>query len=155
MTKLGKGFPRNFLQEEWQHLLFILQQFVTGEGRYNLTFQYHVRLLLHFESGMTLNFPYFLYKSLVKMSRQVKKKTQNHLSSLHHSGLIKMVVCNALEKQNDTWVSFLNRNKFGSSKQNVEVTSPENDKEERLSNEDNYPLCDRLKEIIQNKLIQT
>ena len=84
MTKLGKGFPRNFLQEEWQHLLFILQKIITGEGRYNLTFQYHVRLLLHFESEMTLNFPYFLYKILVKMSRQVKNNTQNPLSSLHH-----------------------------------------------------------------------
>ena len=51
-----------------------------------------------------------------------------------------MLVCNALEKQNDTWVSFLNRNKFGFSKQNVEITSLENDKEERSSDEDNQPL---------------
>ena len=152
MTKLGKGFPWNFLQEEWKHLLFILQKLVTGEGRYNLTFQYHVRLLLHFEFGMTLNFPYFLYKSMVKMSRQVKKNTQNPLSSLHHLGLIKMLVCNALEKQNDTWVSFLNWNQFGFSKWNVEITSPENDKEERLSDEENRPLSDLLKEKLQNKL---
>lgn len=40
-VKLGKGFPRYYLHEEWKHVLFILQQFMTfmtGEGQYILTF---------------------------------------------------------------------------------------------------------------------
>ena len=49
-VKLGKGFPRSYLKEEWQHVLFVLQKFVTGEGHYTLTFIYQVRLLLDFES---------------------------------------------------------------------------------------------------------
>ena len=36
----------------------------------------------------------------------------------------------------------------------MEITSPENDKEERLSDEDNRPLSNRLKEKLQNKLEQ-
>ena len=31
-VKLGKGFPRYYLHEEWKHVLFVLQKFVTGEG---------------------------------------------------------------------------------------------------------------------------
>lgn len=93
------------------------------------------------------------------MSKQVKRNTQNPLSSLHHSGLIKILVCYDLEKRKDMWISFLNRNCFGFSSQDAEITSKfnslqENDKEERLSDEDNRPLSNQLKEIIQNKLIQ-
>ena len=36
--KLGKGFPRHYLHEEWHHILFVLQKFMTGEGHYTLTF---------------------------------------------------------------------------------------------------------------------
>ena len=53
----------------------------------------------------------------------------------------------------------MNRNWFGFSTQNTDITSKpdsfrENDKEGRLSDEDNHPLSDRLKERIQNKLMQ-
>ena len=62
-----------------------------------------------------------------------------------------------LERCKDTWVSFLNINRFGFSPQNMEVTSQpdsvqEKDNEEGLFDEDNRPLSDRLKEIIQNTL---
>ena len=93
------------------------------------------------------------------MSKQVKRNTQNPLSSLHHSGLIKILVCDELEKRKDTWISFFNRKRFGLSNQNAEITSKpdssqENNKEERLSDEDNHPLSDQLKEIIHNKFMQ-
>lgn len=41
-VKLEKGFPRSYLKEEWQHVIFVLQKFVTREGHYTLTFQYQV-----------------------------------------------------------------------------------------------------------------
>ena len=112
-VKLGKGFPRYYLHEDWQHVLFVLQKIVTREGRYTLTFQYQIRLLLHFQSKLTLDFPLFLYKSLVKMSGQVKRNAHNPLSSLHHSGLIKILICYELEQRNDTWIAFLDRNYLG------------------------------------------
>ena len=37
-VKLGKGFPRYYLHEKWQHVLLILQKSVTREGQYTLTF---------------------------------------------------------------------------------------------------------------------
>ena len=107
VVALHKGFPRNFLREEWQSVIFILHKYIIREGRYTVTLQYHIQLLLHFESGMLLNFPYFLYKSLVKMSRQVQKNTNNHFSSLHHSGLIKLLIFHELQRKNDSWGGFL------------------------------------------------
>ena len=89
---------------------------------------------------MTLNFPFFLYKCLVKMSKQVKRNVLNPLSSLHHSGLIKILACGELERWKETCVSFFNRNRFGFSPQNMEVTSQpdsvqEKDNGEGLSDE--------------------
>ena len=31
-VKLGKGFPRSYLIDKWQHVLLILQKIVIGEG---------------------------------------------------------------------------------------------------------------------------
>ena len=79
--------------------------------------------------------------------------------SLHHSRLIRILICDELERRKDTWVSFLNKIRFGFSTQNTEITSKpdssqEKDKEEGLSDEDNHPLSDRLKERIHNKRMQ-
>lgn len=140
--KLGKGFPINYLIDKWQHVLLILQKFVTGKGRYAPIFQYHIRLLLHFQSKQTLNFPYFLHRSLTKMSCQVRRNEHNPLSSLHHAGLIKILLYYELEKQQDSWLAFLKRNRIGL--QDVfsaeEDSPPQNNYDDRPSDEDNIPL---------------
>ena len=76
----------------------VLQKFITGEGHYAFTYQYHVRLLLHFEEKLTLNFPFFMMKSLQKMSQEVQKSKKNPLTCLHHLGLIKILICFELEQ---------------------------------------------------------
>lgn len=147
VVALHKGFPRNFLREEWHSVLFILQKYITREARYTVTMQYHIRLLLHFESGMLLNFPYFLYQSLAKMSRQVKKNTRNPFASLHHFGLIKLLIFHELKRKNDSWEGFLAQNQVGVQITHTRVvprpTSPHKDnREERLSDEDDLPLSE-------------
>jgi hypothetical protein len=69
-----------------------LQQFVTCEGMYVVTFIYHLRLLLHFEGGLEIDFPYFLWMSLNKMVRGVKSTSKIEKTSIYHQGLIKMLV---------------------------------------------------------------
>jgi hypothetical protein len=64
-----KGIPRQWIKPEYCTMLVILQIFLTCEGRYAITFLYHLRLLLHFEGGPKMNFPYFLWMSLSKMAR--------------------------------------------------------------------------------------
>lgn len=93
------------------------------------------------------------------MSGKVRRNTQNPLPSLHHSSLIKILVCHELEQRKDTWIAFLNCNYFGFSNQLAEVvpkinSSQENDEEERLFDEDNHPLSDWLQEKMQQKLMQ-
>jgi hypothetical protein len=108
----AKGVPRAYIMDEWKAPLEILQRYLTCEGRYALTYQYHVRILLHFESKELINFPYYLYKSLEKMSKMVRRNSQNPQSSLYHHGLVKMLVEAELRKINKTWDQFLGENAF-------------------------------------------
>jgi hypothetical protein len=65
-------FPRTYIRKEWNELLILIQRYITGEGRYNSTSMYHIRLLEHFTGEKPLNLPYFLWKSLTKMAKKVK-----------------------------------------------------------------------------------
>ena len=94
---------------------------------------------------MLLNFPYFLYKSLAKMSKKVHKNTKNSFTNLHHSGLIKLLLFHELQRNNNSWEGFLSWNQFG-----VQIThttviprpvSPhKEDVGKDLSDEDDLPL---------------
>lgn len=90
----------------------VLHKFISGEGHYAITYEYHMRLLLRFEAKMTLNFPFFMMKSLQKMSSQVLKNKKNTLTSLHHQSLIKILICFKLQQCHDTWENSLERNQF-------------------------------------------
>ena len=112
----SKGIPRSYLKDEWQKVLMVLQKYLTNEGCYIVTFIYEAQILLHFEAGMELNFPYFLLRSIQKMSSQVQKNTKNPTSSLHHYGLIKLLVREELKSKKVTWEVFLAKNLSGSPK---------------------------------------
>ena len=88
---------------------YVLQEYLTCEGRYVITLNYHVHLLLHFEARLEMNFPYFLCKSIAKMSRQVHKHSGNPYNSLYHHGLIKILIEDELHVRRDTWDNFVNR----------------------------------------------
>jgi hypothetical protein len=93
-------------------MLFVLQKFVTCEGRYGLVFYYHLRLLLHFFKGHELNMPFFLHNSLNKMKFTIQKSSHKLESSLYHYGLVKMLIMARLQQMGDTWDDFLQRNQF-------------------------------------------
>ena len=80
-------------------MLASLQRFLTCEGRYVVTFLYHLRLLLHFEGGPEIDFPYFLWMSLNKMVRGVKSLSKTEKNSIYHQGLIKMLVIHDIRKR--------------------------------------------------------
>ena len=88
---------------------YVLQEYLTCEGRYVITFNYHVHLLLHFKAGLEMNFLYFLCKSIGKMSRQVHKQSGNPYNSPYHHGLIKILIEDELHVHRDTWDNFVNR----------------------------------------------
>jgi hypothetical protein len=73
-------------------MLFILQKYVTCEGRYGLVFYYHLRLLMNFVKGYELDMPFYLMSSLKKMASTIQRNPRFVEGSLFHFGLIKMLV---------------------------------------------------------------
>jgi hypothetical protein len=113
VSSRDKGFPANMLKQHWHDLLMITKQFITCEGRYGFVFLYHLLLLMVF-MGYELNMPYYLHRSLFKMSKRYKRNQAD--SNLFHFGLIKMLVVCHLGLHRDCWNDFLNRNNFEDSR---------------------------------------
>jgi hypothetical protein len=109
ITSCDKGMPVTMLKQRWHDLLMIIKQFVTCEGRYGLVFLHHLRFLMVF-MGYQLNMPYYLHRSLFKMSKKYKRNQAD--SSLFHYGLVKLIVVCHLSLHGDCWSNFVARNRF-------------------------------------------
>jgi hypothetical protein len=64
---ITKGVPRNHLIEQFDRILKIIQRYFTCEGRFNTLYQYHIRLLLHFNGKIEMNIPYYFLRSIGKI----------------------------------------------------------------------------------------
>jgi hypothetical protein len=104
---LSKIMPRSELIEQFDRILKIIQRYFTCEGRFNTLYQYHVRLLLHFTGKVEMNIPYYLLRSIGKMSDMIQAKYKDVDSSLFHSGLIRMLVFEELGKKDISWEHFV------------------------------------------------
>jgi hypothetical protein len=102
-----KDIPISFLEEKWQHLLKAILAYITCEGRHNRVTIFHFKLMNHFIGRSSLNLPYYLHKSLTKMAHQVKEKPNKIEGRLYHHGLIKLLVCELLQRRNRDWGHFL------------------------------------------------
>jgi hypothetical protein len=109
ITSCDKGMPVTMLKQRWHDLLMIIKQFITCEGRYGFVFLHHLRLLMVF-MGYQLNMPYYLHRSLFKMSKKYKRNQAD--SSLFHYGLVKLIVVCHLSLHGDCWSNFVARNGF-------------------------------------------
>jgi hypothetical protein len=106
-NELSKSIPRNQLIEQFDRILKIIQRYFTCEGRFNTLYHYHIRLLLHFTGKVEMNIPYYLLRSIGKMSDNVQDKSKDVDSSLFHSGLIRMLVSEELGKKEISWEHFV------------------------------------------------
>jgi hypothetical protein len=104
---LSKGVPRSHLVEGFDKMLKIIQRYFTCEGRFNMIYQYHIRLLLHFTGKDSMNIPFYLLRSMGKMSDRVQAKSKAVDTSVFHSGLIRMLVMEELKKMNISWEQFI------------------------------------------------
>jgi hypothetical protein len=114
---IKNGIPRNFLIDSYADFLVVIQKYFTCEGRFNLAFLYHFKLSMHFIGKEAINIPFFLFRSIGKMSDKVQAKTTTSSPALFHSSLIKLLVLEELSKIGNTWESFLTSNHY-------EMTSP-------------------------------
>jgi hypothetical protein len=68
---LSKIMPRSQLVEQFDRLVKIIQRYFTCEGRFNTLYQYNIILLLHFTGKVEMNVPYYLLRSIGKMSDRI------------------------------------------------------------------------------------
>jgi hypothetical protein len=106
-NSLSKGVPRSHLVEDFDKMLKIIHKYFTCEGRFNMLYQYHLRLLLHFTGKDEMNIPFYLLRSMGKMSDRVQAKSKAVDTSVFHSGLIKMLVLEELKERNIPWEQFI------------------------------------------------
>ena len=121
-------------------MLLILQKFVTCEGRFGTMYVYHIRLLMNFLDDGEINLPFFLLNSLKRMASNVQKRVQFLETTLHHHGLVKMLIEFHLKKIGDNWEEFFLGNHF-------------QDREETSSKEENFRRSRRRKndKAVENK----
>jgi hypothetical protein len=103
----SKGVPRSHLVEGFDKMLKIIQRYFTCEGRFNMIYQYHIRLFLHFTGKDSMNIPFYLLRSMGKMYDRVQAKSKAVDTSVFHSGLIRMLVMEELKKMNISWEQFI------------------------------------------------
>ena len=72
-----------------------------------MVYSYHLRLLLNFVGKRSLDFPFYLYKILAKMSEKDQVKTKGNETSLFHHSLIKLLVLEELKILDRDWSYFL------------------------------------------------
>lgn len=104
---LSKVVPESYVKEYYAHLLTCIQKYLTCEGRYNKVYSYHFKLLLHFTGKVSIDLPFYLFRSLSKMYDKVQLRKEDCETSLFHHGLIKLLVLDGLQKVNIDWNSFI------------------------------------------------
>jgi hypothetical protein len=109
---LSKGVPRSHMLEGFDKMLKVIHRYFTYEGRFNMLYQYHVRLLLHFTEKEAMNLPFYLFRSIGKMSDRFQSKSKKVDASVFHSGLNKMLVMEDLINTNNDWETFFTSSHF-------------------------------------------
>lgn len=93
------GVRKTSLPPPWDKVNHQIMKYITYEGRFNIVYGYHFRLLHELRYGMDLppvkklSLPYFLLQSLIECSTKLHAGVPNQLA---HHGLIKLLVEDAL-----------------------------------------------------------
>jgi hypothetical protein len=112
VDKFSKGVPRSHMLECFDKMLRVIQIYFTFEGRLNMVYQYHIRLLLHIIGKESMNLPFYLFRRIGKMSDRVQAKSKQVDTNVFHSSLINMLVMEELRKTNIDWEKFLSSSQF-------------------------------------------
>ena len=89
------GVRRTSLPPLWSEASYQIMKYITCEGRFNIIYGYHFRLLHELRHGMDfppakkLSIPYFLLQSLIECGTRLNEGIPNQLA---HYGLVKLLV---------------------------------------------------------------
>lgn len=92
------SIPKTFLKENFSKILMVIQKYFTCEGRFNMVYQYHFKLLLHFTSKKPLDIPFYIFRSLENMADKVQVKSDASDTSIFHHSLIKLFVVEEINR---------------------------------------------------------
>jgi hypothetical protein len=123
-----KDIPISFHEDKWKQLLKDIMVYITCEGRYNRVMIYHFKLINNLTGRNPLNLPYFLHRSLSKMDHEVKAKPSQVAGRLSHHILIKLLVCELLQRKGKERNYFLFWNDFQTEVQSEGKKSPHSKK---------------------------
>ena len=104
--------PISWFKLEWQGVINTLQHYITCEGRFSTVHMYLMRIVSHISGSKPMNLPFFLYKSLLKMSQKIQRNPNYLPYNLYHRGLIKILVVYHLRKTRCSWDKFLSTKGF-------------------------------------------
>jgi hypothetical protein len=93
--------------EGFDKMLRAIQGYFTYEGRFNMIYQYHIILQLHFTEKCLMNIPLYLLRRIGKMVDIVQAKSKVVDTSVFNLGMIKMLVMEELKKNNIDWEKFI------------------------------------------------
>jgi hypothetical protein len=93
-------------------MLKVIQMYFTYEGRFNIVYQYHIKILLVFTWKEAMNLHFYLFRVISKMDDEVQDKSKKVDTSFFHYGLIKILVMEKLRKTNIDWEAFLTSSEF-------------------------------------------
>jgi hypothetical protein len=108
----SKGVPRSHILEFFDKMLRVIQRYFTCEWRFNMVYQYHIRMLLHFIGKEAMNLPFYLFRSIGKMYDMVQANSKQVDTIVFHSGLIKMLVMEELKNTNMDWETLQTSSQF-------------------------------------------
>jgi hypothetical protein len=133
-----KDIPRSYLEEKWKHFLKAIQVYITCEGRYGRVMFYHFKLMNHFTGRCPLNLPFYLHRSLTKMTHQVQAKPSKVQGRIFHHSLIKLIVLEELQRRDKNWEHLLFWGEF-------EPEPQPKDKKKTSSNKSSTPQSSKRK----------
>jgi hypothetical protein len=98
-----QGIPQSWMKKEWKTALMVIRRYITCEGRFSLVHIYHIRFLMYLNGDIPLCLPFFLLKSLSKMSKRIQSHHATASKSIFHQRLIKAMVMYALGEFQHSW----------------------------------------------------
>lgn len=101
--------PFKHLLNRYARPMKLIMKYFTCEGKLSRLYKYHVRLLIHFTSVRTLNLWNFLFRSVLKMTKNIHTGGQPHITNLFHRSLIKILVMHQLSTKKITWETFMDK----------------------------------------------
>ena len=110
LDKKGKGLNPNTLSEPWKELESVIQRYITSDGRYDVIFPRHLKLLVSLKQRLVINLPFFLNVMLHEVVIRTQKEKYIFIVINHHR-LVRMIVNKALSQTQMTWGDIIEANR--------------------------------------------